>query len=348
MIRIQEEDFSVEEEMTRLTRGLQRVGGVVVFVGTVRDLTGEGSRENKEAIVALELEHYPGMTEGELTKIERQARSRFDLEALLVIHRVGRLAIEENIVLVIAAAAHRDQAFDACRYVIDYLKIFAPFWKKEILASGERWVHSCPGCIAAATRWHDFDAVAHRSDGMCRHDHPPRQGATTPLPSRERTVDWSGLKAGILTLSDSRNPASDQSGDALEQRIARFGVSAPLRRIVRDDREEIVHCLRTWADVEGLDVILTTGGTGPGPRDVTPEATRMVTERELPGFSETIRQEGLQQVRSALLTRGIAAFRGTTLVVNLPGSTRGAVHSLNAVADLIPHALKMAKGGGHG
>ncbi len=103
-----------------------------------------------------------------------------------------------------------------------------------------------------------------------------------------------------------------------------------------------------WSDNKNLHVILTTGGTGPGPRDVTPEATRAVCDMELPGFSEHIRIEGLKQVRSSLLTRGVSAFRGQSLIVNLPGSTRGALHSLQAVSDLIPHALRMKKGGGHG
>ncbi len=357
MIRIQTEDFSIQEEMNRLMRGSHRVGGVVSFVGTVRDLADPGAGE--ESVVALNLEHYPGMTEGELAKIETQAKSRFDLEALLVVHRVGRLALEENIVLVIAAAAHRAHAFDACRYVIDYLKILAPFWKKEILASGkERWVDACPGCVAAATHWHDLAPVPHRADEQCHHQHALPHGdapggvgdqAVERVPHEKKEgVDWRGLKVGILTLSDSRDLASDKSGDGLEKIVRGFGVCNVLRRVLRDDREEIARVLGLWSDEEKMDVILTTGGTGPGPRDVTPEATRMVSQRELPGFAETIRREGLKQVRSALLTRGIAAFRGSTLIVNLPGSTRGATHSLMAVADLVPHALSMAKGGGHG
>ncbi|MBF0414772.1 MAG: MogA/MoaB family molybdenum cofactor biosynthesis protein [Magnetococcales bacterium] len=161
-------------------------------------------------------------------------------------------------------------------------------------------------------------------------------------------VDWRGLTVGILTLSDSRSLVSDKSGDGLEAMVTGFGAQRIVRLVLRDELEDIAGTLRSWADEEKMDVILTTGGTGPGPRDVTPEATRMVTQRELPGLSETMRREGLQQVRSALLTRGIAAFRGQTLIINLPGSTRGAVHSLGVVADLVPHALSMAKGGGHG
>ncbi|MBF0423467.1 MAG: molybdenum cofactor biosynthesis protein MoaE [Magnetococcales bacterium] len=345
MIRIQKEDFAIGTEMARLTQGMKSVGGVVAFVGTVRDFASDHGQEipPEEAVVALELEHYPGMTEGELEKIMAGARTRFNLEALLVIHRVGRLALEENIVLVVAAAAHRAEAFDGCRYVIDYLKVLATFWKKEILASGtERWVHSCPGCVAAASQWGEVPSVAHRQDGHCHHgEHHMRKHPVTK-------ANWSGLAVGILTLSDSRDSTSDQSGAALAAMVTDYGAKKCLRHLLRDDVEAIARLLTQWSDEEKLDVIVTTGGTGPGPRDVTPEATRMVTNRELPGLAETIRREGLKQVRSALLSRGIAAFRGHTLMINLPGSRRGATYSLEVIADLVPHALSMAKGEGHG
>ncbi|MBF0446991.1 MAG: MogA/MoaB family molybdenum cofactor biosynthesis protein [Magnetococcales bacterium] len=156
-----------------------------------------------------------------------------------------------------------------------------------------------------------------------------------------------GLQVGILTLSDSRTRAEDKSGDALEGEVRSLGAILAARKIISDDQAGIESCLKQWSDDKKLDLILTTGGTGPSPRDFTPEATRQVTDRELPGFSEQIRLEGLKQVRSALLTRGITAFRGATLIVNLPGSTRGALHSLQVIVDLIPHALRMAHSGGH-
>ena len=150
-----------------------------------------------------------------------------------------------------------------------------------------------------------------------------------------------------MTLSDSRDLSRDKSGDALEGLVLAAGGEVTKRAIMPDDQEGISGRLVEWSDTGGLDVILTTGGTGPGPRDTTPEATRAVTEKELPGLSEEIRRRGLEQVRSALFTRGIAALRGHTLIINLPGSTRGAVHSFEAVADVMPHALKMVHGGGH-
>ena len=155
------------------------------------------------------------------------------------------------------------------------------------------------------------------------------------------------MRVGILTLSDSRDLSRDKSGDILEGLVLGSGGQVGAREILPDEQEKIQDKLVEWADEKKLDVILTTGGTGPGPRDVTPEATRAVCGKELPGFSELIRQEGLKKVRTAVMTRGIAAFRGTTLVINLPGSSKGAAESFEAVADLVPHALKMAHGGGH-
>ncbi|MEO5349562.1 MAG: molybdenum cofactor biosynthesis protein MoaE [Magnetococcus sp. YQC-3] len=325
MIRIQTDRFSSEEETSRLIRDNPRVGGVVTFVGFVRDFT------ETAGVTALLLEHYPGMTERELEKVVQAARSRFAVEELLVVHRVGRLAIGEPIVLVVAAAVHRADAFLACRFMIDHLKQQATFWKKEIFQSGEeQWVHSCPGCASPES---------HGSPS------PPPPAASQSGASSGH--GWAGLQVGILTLSDSRNHATDQSGAALEKRVLELGGTVALRTLLPDDRQQIQDLLQQWADWDKLDLILTTGGTGPGPRDVTPEATRAVCDRELPGFSERMRTEGMQQTRNALFTRGVTAFRGTTLVINLPGSTRGSVHSLESIADLVPHALRMARGGGH-
>ncbi len=344
MIKIQTEDFSVAAEIKKITKGKKVIGGIVSFVGTVRDYT-----ENDD-VVAMILEHYPGMTESELEKIEVAARAKFAVEEIIVIHRVGRLAPGENIVLVIAAARHRAAAFDACRYVIDHLKVHATLWKKEVTESGEeKWVQGCPGCEAAASQWNDMGDVA--------HSHPTKE-VTMPKEQKQhksshhhhgsRQSAWSGLKVGILTMSDSRDMASDKSGDALEGELRSLGGIMAARKIIADEQKAIEDILIGWSDEQKLDLILTTGGTGPGPRDVTPEATRAVANRELPGFAEHIRAEGLKQVKSALFTRGVSAFRGTTLIINLPGSTRGALHSLQAVADLVPHALRMVRGGGHG
>ena len=139
--------FDAQAEADALRKGDLEVGAVVTFVGTVRDLS-EG-----DAVATLELEHYPGMTERALQAIVDEARSRFDIRGVRVVHRVGVLAPGDPIVLVAVTGAHRGEAFDACRFVMDYLKTRAPFWKKERTPSGERWVEARAADDDAAARW---------------------------------------------------------------------------------------------------------------------------------------------------------------------------------------------------
>jgi len=135
MIRVQTDDFNPGAELERLRQQNNgQAGAMVSFTGLVRDLN-EGDK-----ITQLALEHYPGMTEKALTKIEAQANAQWELTATLIIHRVGPLKPNDNIVLVIAASRHRKQAFEACEFMIDTLKTNAPFWKKESLADSDRWL----------------------------------------------------------------------------------------------------------------------------------------------------------------------------------------------------------------
>ena len=147
MIRVQREDFGVGAELEALTRGKTGIGGVTSFIGLVRDIAGE------RRIGAMTLEHYPGMTERRLSEIEAEARRRWPLDAVLIIHRYGRLEPGERIVLVAAASAHRQAAFDACQFLIDWLKTKAPFWKLEETPEGPRWVDAQTTDDEAAARW---------------------------------------------------------------------------------------------------------------------------------------------------------------------------------------------------
>ncbi len=147
MIRVQREDFDLGAELAALTAGNPKVGGLAVFVGLVRDLSG-GSE-----VGAMTLEHYPGMTERMLAEIEAEALARWPLEASLVIHRYGRLEPGDQIVLVATASAHREAAFEACQFLIDWLKTKAPFWKLEETAQGSRWVEARDSDYQSATRW---------------------------------------------------------------------------------------------------------------------------------------------------------------------------------------------------
>jgi molybdopterin synthase catalytic subunit len=147
MIRVQKEDFDVGQELAKLTRGNHAIGGVAVFVGLVRDMAaGSG-------ISAMTLEHYPAMTEKMLAEIEAEAKQRWPLEASLVIHRYGRLEPGDQIVMVAAASAHRQAAFEACAFLMDWLKTKAPFWKLEETDQGAQWVDARDSDDAAAARW---------------------------------------------------------------------------------------------------------------------------------------------------------------------------------------------------
>ncbi|MGE0766768.1 MAG: molybdenum cofactor biosynthesis protein MoaE [Hyphomicrobiaceae bacterium] len=151
-VRVQVEDFDVSRETADLTRGRTDIGAIVTFTGTVR---GEAKGQS---IVAMTLEHYPGMTEAELERVEGQARKRWPLDASLIIHRYGDLKPGDNIVLVITASRHRQVAFEAAAFLMDYLKSQAPFWKKETTADGTgHWVDARDTDAAALARWDGFD-----------------------------------------------------------------------------------------------------------------------------------------------------------------------------------------------
>ena len=153
MIRVQREDFDVGAELAALSADNHAIGGVCVFVGVVRKKTGE------EALSAMTLEHYPGMTEKELRRIEAEAQERWPLEGCLVIHRHGRLEPGEQIVLVATASSHRHAAFEACQFLTDWLKTKAPFWKLEESGQGSRWVEARDSDDTAAARWSRDDAA---------------------------------------------------------------------------------------------------------------------------------------------------------------------------------------------
>lgn len=146
-IRIQEQDFDLSTEVKRLRQNDARVGAIVTFVGTVRDMN-DGSE-----VKGMTLEHYPGMTEKSLEEIINLARGRWDLYKTLVIHRVGPLLPQDQIVLVAVTSAHRGEAFAACEFMMDYLKTAAPFWKKEETPAGSKWVDARVTDDAAMARW---------------------------------------------------------------------------------------------------------------------------------------------------------------------------------------------------
>ena len=154
------------------------------------------------------------------------------------------------------------------------------------------------------------------------------------------------MKAAILTLSDkgSRGERTDLSGPALRDWLAQQGVTVACTALMPDEEGQIAALLVDWVENLAPDLILTTGGTGVSPRDVTPEATRQVIERELPGFGELMRTKSLEKTPHAIISRALAGIRGRTLIINLPGSPKGAVENLEAIWSAVPHTVAKLQG----
>lgn len=153
------EDFSAQEYYESLRQAAPQAGAIVMFVGLVRDFVGESASESKTApsVDYLELEHYPGMTEALCQEIIDQARERFALDAVRVVHRVGKVTASEQIVLVAVASTHRVRAFEGAEFIMDYLKTRATFWKKEVGADGANWLGMKQADHDAALRWEKTD-----------------------------------------------------------------------------------------------------------------------------------------------------------------------------------------------
>mgnify|MGYP001350236789 CR=1 FL=1 len=154
------------------------------------------------------------------------------------------------------------------------------------------------------------------------------------------------MRFGVLTVSDrsSRGERADASGPALVSAIQSYGWQIETTGIVSDDRDSIRQTLIEWSDLGSIDIILTTGGTGFAPRDMTPEATLQVVERLAPGIPEAMRQASLAITRHAMLSRAVAGIRASTLIINLPGSPKAAVENLNTIAPVLEHAVELIRG----
>jgi len=154
------------------------------------------------------------------------------------------------------------------------------------------------------------------------------------------------IRVSIVTVSDKgyAGEREDASGPLLADLLRQMGAEVVRQKIVPDEQPEIERALIVLADDARVDLIVTTGGTGPAPRDVTPEATRAVIEREMPGLAEVLRFEGYRQTALAVISRGVAGIRGQTLIVNLPGSPRAVREGMETLAPILPHAIKMLRG----
>jgi len=154
------------------------------------------------------------------------------------------------------------------------------------------------------------------------------------------------IRAGVVTVSDKgyAGEREDVSGPLLANLLRNVGAEVVSQTIVPDELDQIKRVLVSLADGEGMDLVVTTGGTGPAPRDVTPEATRAVIEREMPGLAEVLRFEGYRRTPLAVISRAVAGIRGRTLIVNLPGSPKAVREGLETLAPILPHAIRMLRG----
>jgi molybdopterin adenylyltransferase len=157
------------------------------------------------------------------------------------------------------------------------------------------------------------------------------------------------IRAAILTISDScaQGKRNDTSSQTIEEMLDDAKFEIVEKAVVPDDRQAIADALKRFSDEMGVEIVLTTGGTGLGPRDVTPEATASVCERMAPGLSEILRSEGYKRAPNAVLSRGVAGLRKRTLIINLPGSPKAVRESLEIIQNILPHAVEMMHGGGH-
>lgn len=174
---------------------------------------------------------------------------------------------------------------------------------------------------------------------------PPQGQSSEPAPGAIM-VPQPMITVGILTISDaaSRGQRVDTSGENIAKLVSRLDAAVKARKVIPDEAAQIAETFRTWADVEHLDLILSTGGTGLAPRDVTPEATRQVIDREVPGLAEWMRAESAKRNIHAVLSRGVVGVRGQTLIVNLPGSPKGVSEMLELIMPVLPHAIQIMKG----
>jgi len=157
------------------------------------------------------------------------------------------------------------------------------------------------------------------------------------------------IRTAILTISDmcSQGKHADTSGQTIEEMLSEDTFEVCQKIIIPDDYETITRTLRRFSDEQNVQVVLTTGGTGLGPRDVTPEATTAVCDRRVPGFAEILRSEGYKKTPNAVLSRGVSAMRDNTLIINLPGSPKAVRECMEIILEVLPHAVDMMRGGGH-
>jgi len=282
------------------------VGAVVTFVGLARALDQDGRPVDR-----LTLDHHPRLTEQSLVEIAQAAAARFDVNAVDVVHRSGTLLPAQAIVWVAAASRHRRAVFEAADYLMDRLKTEAVLWKREDGASGSTWIEPTGA------------------------DHKDRARWEWRVPGIDESLPFHPLRIAVLTVSDSRTVETDTSGGTLVQRLTEAGHELAGRAIVGDEVEAIRAQVEAWVADSQIDLILSTGGTGFAPRDVTPEAVKPLLRREIDGFAAVFHHASLATVGVATLqSRVFAGQIESTFIFCLPGSTGACRDAWNLVLGL--------------
>jgi molybdenum cofactor synthesis domain-containing protein len=301
-------------------------GAIVHFVGRVRD------NNDGKAVAKLEYEAYSSMAAREMRQIVTELEQRLPATRMAVLHRIGTLAVGDVAIVCAASAAHRSEAFTACRMLIDEVKARVPIWKREHGPDGPYWVG-----------WQDA-----RCNGT-HGEHPHHQHNHTHADhhARANAAAIAGWRIACVTVSDTRNLANDQSGAVAQALLEAAGAQVE-RRLVRDERDAIAAEV-TAAASQAVDAVVLTGGTGIGPRDVTLEAVAALLNRQIDGFGEAFRRLSFDEIGTrALLSRAIGGTIGKTLVFAVPGSPKAVRLALEQlVLPLLPHARSMLEGKGH-
>lgn len=291
--RLEEQAFEPTAELAELTRCAGDDGAVVSFVGIARSTNKAGGRINE-----LVLEHHPRLTARSLNEIASDAASSFGVSHIRVVHRCGSIAPGQPVVFAGAAALHRRAAFEAADYLMDRLKTEAVFWKREESEGGSHWIEPTETDYAERARWE-------RS-----------------VSGIDRSLTFYPLRIAVLTVSDTRDEKTDKSGALIADRLKEAGHELAAKAIVKDDIEAIRSQVQALVGDPQVDVIISTGGTGFAPRDVTPEAVKPLFRREMDGFSVLFHMASFKTVGlSTLQSRAFAGQIEDTFIFCLPGST---------------------------
>lgn len=309
-------------------------GAIAVFSGVVRN------HADGRAVSLLEYEVYPAMAVKEMVKAVAAIEAEISGVQLAVVHRVGTLQVGEVAVVCAASSPHREEAFEACRQCIDRIKAAVPIWKREHGPQGPYWVgwrdarclhgsHAGHGSSAAGTHLPNAHLHAHLEHG---------KGAPHPL---------SGVRVSVLTISDSRTSATDDSGRRARELLVDAGAHVVGCHIVRDEPDEIATWVRTQVNTEGVHALVLTGGTGITRRDRTIEAVTPLINYTLDGFGETFRRLSFDEIGArALLSRAIGGVIDGTLLFALPGSPKAVELALTQlIIPMLPHAAGLLTDG---